>query len=779
MEIRYSSGDGVNLFHLSGELTVMVPHSYDTIMFCDGMFIALEFMRRTEKSMTIHNAAAIDTLASGLSTRPKRSVQLRRFLGAWELYVILLLAAFTHFYGDGTAIFQYDEPNVFRFSREAITHGFIPLTSNTSSLSNLNPPLMVYLGMIPAAFSANPLWAQVLVAFCNFLAVLLTYVFVRRYYGRLAGGIAGLLYTTAVAPLVYSRSFWPQNLLPFFSMLFLLVVFRGIIERRRNWFVPATLLIAMAYQLHGTAVFLLIPLGLAVIFAWRTLRVRDGIWAGVSVSLLFSPYLYWVFKSQFYDLHILLNASRGPAVTNMDSLRWYLSFLNTYVRNSIWQDPILPDDPRSLLVSSPLHYLVPLLEIVQQIMPYLLLGGILSAVVQVLWPSRTYPANSTTAHKSVWQRWLHFWSNPYRQGLVLLLSWQVIPPLLLLRHSLPIYVHYFIYAVPGQFILIALFLASLVRIVRDYQPRWHIPTQLVIGTIACALILAQFTGTFTQLYDTTHGHFDPSSPSHFYGNVDDLNRAIKATDDLAQQRHSKHIYISTFFSLSQAMYEYAEEMKTPTSVFQNEWGCMVLPGLETGPVVFLSLGGTPFDDGFLAAYTNATLVETSPRLSGAPFRLYIVTAKPTPAPVAQSSAAGIQLLSDRAHLVSSIDRKQQWLTTRWRVMNTAALALRTAYHLDVQYQTRPAGPWGGTARCEANALQAGDQLLTFTQNNNKDNVPATLQVQAETFKEMPVKYQSLFNIWLVSQKTTESTHQAFRTASGKSTLTLPVSNTTP
>jgi len=315
--------------------------------------------------------------------------------------------------------------------------------------------------------------------------------------------------------------------------------------------------------------------------------------------------------------------------------------------------------------------------------------------------------------------------------------------------------------------------------VRDYRPRWRIPVQLLIGAAACVLILAQFTGTFTLLYDTTHGHFDPSSPSHFYGNVDDLNRAIKTADNLAQERHSKRIYTSTFFSLSQAMYEYAEEMQTPTSVFQNEWGCMVLPGPEAGPVVFLSLGGTPFDDGFLAAYTNATLVETSPRLSGAPFRLYVLTAKPEPAPVAQSPASGIQLLSSSAHPVSSIDGKQQWLTTRWRVMNTAEPSLRTTYHLNVQYQTKPASPWAGLARCEANTLQAGDQLLTFTQNNNRDNVPATLQVQAETFKEMPVEYRSLFNIWLVSQKTMESTHQAFRTAGGERTMTVPVSKATP
>src|SRR6516225_11022764 len=101
---------------------------------------------------------SIDKSPARRGDRPTRLKRLRTFLSSWELYPILLLAAFLHFYCIDTAIFLYDEPDVYRFAREAITHGFIPLTSNSSSIGTMNPPLIVYLGMIPAAFSGNPLW---------------------------------------------------------------------------------------------------------------------------------------------------------------------------------------------------------------------------------------------------------------------------------------------------------------------------------------------------------------------------------------------------------------------------------------------------------------------------------------------------------------------------------------------------------------------------------------------------------------------------------------------
>src|SRR5947199_10702432 len=76
-------------------------------------------------------------------------------LRTWELYPILLIAAFLRLYRIDTAIFVDDQAVVFQMAHDAIVHGLWPITSNRASLGNINFPLVVYFFMLPAAFSSN------------------------------------------------------------------------------------------------------------------------------------------------------------------------------------------------------------------------------------------------------------------------------------------------------------------------------------------------------------------------------------------------------------------------------------------------------------------------------------------------------------------------------------------------------------------------------------------------------------------------------------------------
>src|SRR2546423_8079508 len=78
-------------------------------------------------------------------------------LRTWELYPILLIAAFLRLYRIDTVIFVDDQAVVFQMARDAIVHSLWPITSNRASLGNINFPLVVYFFMLPAAFSSNPL----------------------------------------------------------------------------------------------------------------------------------------------------------------------------------------------------------------------------------------------------------------------------------------------------------------------------------------------------------------------------------------------------------------------------------------------------------------------------------------------------------------------------------------------------------------------------------------------------------------------------------------------
>lgn len=68
---------------------------------------------------------------------------------------------------------------------------------NIASIGIFSPPAIIYALMVPAAFSANPMWGAVLTALLGIASVLLTYFLTRQYYGRLAAILASFLYATA------------------------------------------------------------------------------------------------------------------------------------------------------------------------------------------------------------------------------------------------------------------------------------------------------------------------------------------------------------------------------------------------------------------------------------------------------------------------------------------------------------------------------------------------------------------------------------------------------
>lgn len=285
----------------------------------------------------------------------------RRLLLSWEIYLILFASAFLRLVNIDNAIFTDDEAAVFRLAHDAIVSGWLPLTSNISSFGNPHQPLAVYFFMLPTSLSANPLWGQVIVALFNTAAVLLTYFFMRRYYGRLAGTIAALLYATSAGAWTFSRNIWSPNFLPFFVMLFMFVLFRGVVERRKGWFFWAILLIGVLYQFHESALYLLIPLAAAVLFAFKTIRLRDIALGTVALLVLFAPYIIWEFHVHFVDVTMLFSTAKQQAHIDTEALHFYLFFIRPTLVNPYLDlgarirdtHMLLPDSQSILLAESP------------------------------------------------------------------------------------------------------------------------------------------------------------------------------------------------------------------------------------------------------------------------------------------------------------------------------------------------------------------------------------------------------------------------------------------
>src|SRR5438067_22559 len=329
-------------------------------------------------NLALPNKHASKSTPDGQSSAWQKIKYLLTRLSSWEIYLILLVAGFLHLYQLSASEFDGDQAAIFGLAREALHFGLLPVVSNQASIGIENPPVVIYLLMIPAALSANPLWATVMVGLFNTFAVLLTYLFTRRYYGRLAGIIAGLLYAAAAKPLNYSRFIWQQNMLAPFVVLFIFVLFWGVVERRKGWLFPAVFLLGVIYQLHEISAVLVIPLLVALVLAPGTVRRRDLFLALISLLVIFSPYILWEYSSRFADVHIVLNMAKLHAHIDSNAIYFYKFFLSPNGFSSYYQ---VPADPTSLL-----RLFGPILFWLRYILWLLVAGGLVTAGGLVLWP---------------------------------------------------------------------------------------------------------------------------------------------------------------------------------------------------------------------------------------------------------------------------------------------------------------------------------------------------------------------------------------------------------
>src|SRR5206468_3876737 len=155
-------------------------------------------------------------------------------------------------------------------------------------------------------------------------AVALTYVIVRPRFGPLAALSATALFATAPWAVLYSRKIWPQDLLPIVCVLLLGSLFR-VLERTRSravLFVPV--LLCLTFQLHFSAVALIVPTAGVVLY--RARRVNwPALGAGVVIAaLLLAPYAYHELTHRLEDVRLLATAGSSPtrASAVLTAFRW-------------------------------------------------------------------------------------------------------------------------------------------------------------------------------------------------------------------------------------------------------------------------------------------------------------------------------------------------------------------------------------------------------------------------------------------------------------------------
>lgn len=275
------------------------------------------------------------------------------------IIAILLFAAFLRLYKiDQYMTFLGDE------GRDAITlynivHGDLTLLGPTASVGGffMGPAYYYIVAPFFWLFGYNPVGPAIMVALLSVATVWFIYKIGTDFFSKKAGLLGAVLYALSPLVIIYSRSSWNPNVMPFFTILTLYTLYKGI-QRKNTWLVVFSgFLFGIDIQLHYIELFLGLVIILYVIlmhaytlptiFSFKYIQqvLRDGICILIGFLLGFSPFIAFEARHGFLNSQSIYSFIFQSGETGTSD-NYFLTVWNVMVRlfGRLLTDFPLPQD---------------------------------------------------------------------------------------------------------------------------------------------------------------------------------------------------------------------------------------------------------------------------------------------------------------------------------------------------------------------------------------------------------------------------------------------------
>ncbi|MFO7679510.1 MAG: hypothetical protein R6X34_05615 [Chloroflexota bacterium] len=316
--------------------------------------------------------------------------------------------------------FKADEARLLALALD-MADGKLALRGISSSVGLPNFPMSVWLYALPLVVWPHAYAATLFTGLLNTLAVLAGYWLVRRYWGAVAAVSSTLLFAVSPWAVIFSRKIWAQNLLPLFVMLWVIGLALALVDRKPRFIWLALVALAVAVQIHLSALALVPATLVLLIVFWRRLSWQDLL-IGTGLAVITAvPFLLYLSQQSSLLGQGLAQVGGAAAPFSLDALKF----------------------TQMMSVGSDLHSLAGAAQVenflAQQAMPmdriYLLMTGILAAGLIYL-------------GITVWKRW---GSKQADMGLIVLVWTFSLPLFFLFWRSSPVHLHYFIALLPAPY----------------------------------------------------------------------------------------------------------------------------------------------------------------------------------------------------------------------------------------------------------------------------------------------------------------------------------------
>lgn len=219
------------------------------------------------------------------------------------IWILASVAAILRFYRiRDFLVFLGDEGrDVLVVKRMLIDHTFTLLGPITSVGGMYLGPLYYYF-MAPFLwfFGYDPVGPAIMVAIAGVLSVIILYRIVAAYHSPLAGFISALLFALSPLVILYSRSSWNPNLVPFFTLIFIYSILRTNARHNRLPSIFSGLIFGILLQMHYIVLYLFFTWFIAVLI-FKNIKViaTSFVYFLIGFSVSFSPFIVFELRHGF------------------------------------------------------------------------------------------------------------------------------------------------------------------------------------------------------------------------------------------------------------------------------------------------------------------------------------------------------------------------------------------------------------------------------------------------------------------------------------------------
>jgi len=217
-----------------------------------------------------------------------------------------------------------------------ILHGNLTLLGPTASVGGFFLGPIYYYMMAPFLFlfNYNPVGPAVMVAFIGVLTVGLLYKVVQEFFGNVPAFFVSFLYAISPLAVIYSRSSWNPNPVPFFALLLMYSLYKCVTKKSKKLLIFSGILFGILLQLHYLSTFL----GVVVFFYFLVLSILEKkesaarIYLFITRCLIFAagilmgwfPFLAFEIRHGFQNIQSILKFIFSSGETGNNSKYFFI-----------------------------------------------------------------------------------------------------------------------------------------------------------------------------------------------------------------------------------------------------------------------------------------------------------------------------------------------------------------------------------------------------------------------------------------------------------------------